>query len=126
MIFLIINRRCPLSLGARPVLPLGPEAIVEIFSGIGSNILSSPLSSCSILMLNSSGARQALPMVVAPEAIRGRLQPFIDSNIFLLHHLLSLEECTYLLFSLYIFFRCSFLFSERNVKARNFNWTYNS
>jgi hypothetical protein len=34
--------------------------------------------------VDSSGARQALPMVVAPEAIRrGVLQPFIDSNIFL-------------------------------------------
>jgi hypothetical protein len=45
MILLIIHQRCPLSSGARPVLPMGvaPEAIVEIFSGIGSNILSSHL-----------------------------------------------------------------------------------
>jgi hypothetical protein len=31
-------------------------------------------------------------MVVDPEAIRRFLQPFIDSNIFLMHHFLSLED----------------------------------
>jgi hypothetical protein len=58
----------------------------------------------------------------APEAIRGCLQPFIDSNIFLLHHFFS---CDFLLFFLYIFFRFSFLSSGQNVKARDFNWTCN-
>jgi hypothetical protein len=33
------------------------------------------------LHLILTGARPALPMGVAPEAIRGCLQPFIDSNI---------------------------------------------
>jgi hypothetical protein len=33
------------------------------------------------LRLILSGARPALPMRVAPEAIRGCVQPFIDSNI---------------------------------------------
>jgi hypothetical protein len=45
MIFLIFTQCYPLSSGARPVLPMGvaPEAIAEIFSGIGSNTLSSHL-----------------------------------------------------------------------------------
>jgi hypothetical protein len=73
----------PSSSGARPVLPMGvaPEAIVKKNSSIGSNILSSHLSSFFILTIILSGARPALPMVVAPEAIRGCLFPFIDSNI---------------------------------------------
>jgi hypothetical protein len=100
MIFLIINQRSSLSSGAQPVLPMGvaPEAIVEFFSGICLNILSSHLPSCSILCANSSGAHQALPMVVAPEAIRGCLQPFIDSNIFLLYHFFPLKDWKTLLF----------------------------
>jgi hypothetical protein len=65
------------------VLPMvvAPEAIVESFSSIGSSIWSSHLSNFIILVLISSGARLSLPMVVAPEAIRGCLQPVIDSNI---------------------------------------------
>jgi hypothetical protein len=50
---------------------VAPEAIVESFSIIGSNILSSLLFSFIILLLISSGARLALPMGVAPEAIWG-------------------------------------------------------
>jgi hypothetical protein len=57
------------------------EAIVKSFSSIGSNNMSSRLSSFIILVLILSGARLALPMGVAPEAIRGCLQPVIDSNI---------------------------------------------
>jgi hypothetical protein len=83
MIVLISNRCFPSSSGARPVLPMvvAPEAILESFSSIGSNILSSCLSSFIILVFISSGAQLALPMVVAPEDIRGCLQPFIDLNI---------------------------------------------
>jgi hypothetical protein len=71
------------SSGARLVFPMGlaPETIVESFSSIGSNILPSLLSSFFFLAFISSGARPALLMGVAPEAIRGCLQPFIDSNI---------------------------------------------
>jgi hypothetical protein len=60
---------------------VAPEAIVESFSSIGSSILSSHLPNFVILMLILSGARLAFPMVVALEAIRGCLQPVIDSNI---------------------------------------------
>jgi hypothetical protein len=59
---------------------VAPEAILEL-SSIGSNILSSRLSSFIILVFISSGARLALPMGVSPEVIRGCLQPFIESNI---------------------------------------------
>jgi hypothetical protein len=60
---------------------VAPEAIVKSFLSIGSSILSSHIPSFVILALISSGARLALPMGVAPEAIRGCLQPVIDSNI---------------------------------------------
>jgi hypothetical protein len=73
-----ISSRCFLSLSGVMVVAL--EAIVESFSSIGSSILSSHLSSFIILVLVSSGAQPALPMVVAPEAIWWCLQPFIDSN----------------------------------------------
>jgi hypothetical protein len=53
----------------------------KLFSSIGSSILSSHLPISVILALISLGARLALPMRVAPEAIRGCLQPVIDSNI---------------------------------------------
>jgi hypothetical protein len=79
-----ISSRCfLLSSGARPVLLMvvAPEAIVERFSSIGSTILSSHLPIFVILMLISLGAQLALPMVEALEAIRGCLQPIIDSNI---------------------------------------------
>jgi hypothetical protein len=60
---------------------VAPEAIIESFSSVGSNILSSLLFNFFLLGLILSGARPALPMGVAPEAIRGCLHPFIDSNI---------------------------------------------
>jgi hypothetical protein len=52
-------------------------------------------------VLISSGARLALPMVVAPEAIRGCLQPVIDSNIFFVQ--LFFLEFIESFFSRYIF-----------------------
>jgi hypothetical protein len=60
---------------------VAPEAIVKSFLSIGSSILSSYLPISIIIALILSGAQLALPMVVAPEAIRGCLQPVIDSNI---------------------------------------------
>jgi hypothetical protein len=60
------------------VMVVALEAIVESFLSIGSSILSSHLSSFIILVLVSSGAQPALPMVVAPKAIWWCLQPFID------------------------------------------------
>jgi hypothetical protein len=51
---------------------VAPEAIVEeFFSSIGSNIVFFifMLQLEIVLMIISSGARSALPMVVAPEAI---------------------------------------------------------
>jgi hypothetical protein len=85
------------------VLPMvvDPEAIVESFLSIGSSILSSRLSSFVILVLISSGARLALPTGLAPEAIRGCLQPVIDSNISFVQ--LFFLEFIESFFSLYIF-----------------------
>jgi hypothetical protein len=89
---------------------VAPEAIVKSFSSIGSSILSSCLSSFIILVLISSGARLALPMGVSPEAIRGCLQPVIDSNISFAQ-LLFLEFIESF-FSLYIFPLFLFFFME--------------
>jgi hypothetical protein len=58
---------------------VAPEAIVESFRVRLKDIV---FSSFQLLFyFISSGARPALPMGVAPEAIRGSLQHFIDSNI---------------------------------------------
>jgi hypothetical protein len=85
------------------MLPMvvAPEAIVQSFSSIGSSILSFRLPSFVTLVLILSGARLVLLMGVAPEAIRGCLQPVIHSNISSVQ-LLFLEFIESF-FSLYIF-----------------------
>jgi hypothetical protein len=62
-------------------------------------------SSFQLLAFISSGERSALPMGVAPKAITGCLQPFIDSNIsftqlFLFHPILN-KFSLYLSFSFF-------------------------
>jgi hypothetical protein len=71
MIFLIITQCYPLSSGARPVLPMGvaPEAIAKKIRYRLKYIVF-PSSSYGILVLIRQVTRQALAMVVAPEAIR--------------------------------------------------------
>jgi hypothetical protein len=58
-----------------------PEAIVESFLSMGSSILSSHLPSCIIFLLNFVGCAPSAPDGSSPEAIRGCLQPVIDSSI---------------------------------------------
>jgi hypothetical protein len=61
---------------------VAPEAIVKSFFEHRlkySAFSSSQLHHSFALIL--SGARLAFPMVVAPEAIRGCLQPIIDASI---------------------------------------------
>jgi hypothetical protein len=76
-----------------------PEAIVEFFySSIGSKFLRVHLESSTCVEIFFlvigflSGARPALPMGVAPEAMMGCLQPIIDSNKSGLFHLSCLHN----------------------------------
>jgi hypothetical protein len=86
MILLISNQYFPSS-GARPVLLMGvaPRDYSQKF--FEYRLKDIAFSSFQLLLLAfiSSGAWPALPMGVAPKAIRGCLQPFIDSNIFFTH-----------------------------------------
>jgi hypothetical protein len=68
---------------------VAPDAIVESFFEYRLKYIA--FSSFQFLLaLILSGARPALPLGVAPEAIRGCLQPFIDSNISFAHLFLFL------------------------------------
>jgi hypothetical protein len=60
---------------------VAPEAIVESFSSIGSNILSSRLSSFFIHAFDFFWCATSAPDESSPRGYKGCLQPFIDSNI---------------------------------------------
>jgi hypothetical protein len=77
---------------------VAPEAIVESFLSIGSSIMSSHLPNCIILLLNFIGCAPSAPDGSGPEAIRGCLQPDLDSSIFL-HDLYFLHSDKPLLLS---------------------------
>jgi hypothetical protein len=82
MTFPISSRCFLLSSGARPVLPMvvAPEAIVESF--FEYRLKYTVISSSSPLFLRKFvGCATSAPDGSSPEAVRGCLQPVIDSNI---------------------------------------------